>query len=139
METSHSLNPEQIDEFLSTLANQHCRFVLSYFRDSSEEVASVDDLATAVSRRDSVDKKHVAIQFHHSALPKLEDAGIIDYDARTNTARYRGHSELENWYNYIEDNELEINGGDKSWHKMSMMTSEMAQCGTYTPQTKTAR
>lgn len=47
MKTPQSLGPEQIDELLSTLANQHCRFVLEYFRDASEEVASVEDLTTA--------------------------------------------------------------------------------------------
>ena len=135
METPQSLRPEQIDDVLSTLANRHCRLVLSYFRDASEAVVSVDDLASAITRRDSMDREHVAIHLHHSALPKLADTGIIDYDTRTKTVRYHGHSELESGLDFISN----MGGGwDKTWGKTPMMTPEMMQCRIHTRQTKTA-
>lgn len=111
MSNTQSPSPEQTGQLLSTLSNQYCRFVLSYFSDASEEHASVDDLATALTRHVSVDKNRVAKQLHHSALPKLEDMGIVEYDARSNTVRYHGHSRLENWLEYISENELENMGG----------------------------
>ena len=107
MKNSQPLGSEQIDELLSTLANQHCRFVLEYFRDASEEVASVEDLTTAFIRKKLSGEKQTAIQFHHTALPKLEAVGIVEYDARSGAVRYRGHSQLEDWYDSIAEHEPE--------------------------------
>lgn len=111
METPQSLNPEQTDQLLFTLSNQHCRFVLSYFSDASEESATLDDLATALARHDHADENRVASQLHHSALPRLEDIGIVEYDARTHTVRYHGHSRVENWHEYISEDEFKFLGG----------------------------
>lgn len=97
MEIFQSLNFEQTDEPLSTLANRNCRFVRSYFRGASEDSASIDDLAAAVTRRDAADRNRTAIQLHHSTLPKLEEAGIVEYDVRTKTVHYHASgSELGN-------------------------------------------
>lgn len=91
-----SLNVNQgRDDLLSALTDQHCRFVIAYFRNVSADHASVDDVAAALARRDHADQTQVAIRLHHVALPKLDDVGFVDYDARTNTVRYHGHSELE--------------------------------------------
>lgn len=143
METSQSPTPEQTDQLLSTLSNQHCRSVLSYFSDTTEESASLDDLATALAHHDPADENQIAIQLHHTMLPRLENTGIVDYDARTTTVRYHGHSQLENWHEYISECEYENNFGEglwsKSWRRMSMMIPEMTQCGTNTHRTKTAR
>ena len=87
------MNPRG-DTLLSALANQQCRLVLSYFRDASEEHASLEDVATVLARRDHADETQVAIRLHHVALPKLDDVGLVDYDARTETVRYHDHSRL---------------------------------------------
>lgn len=99
-------NPRR-DELSSALANRYCRFVLSYFTDSSDEVASVADLSATIARTiDRPDRTSVTIQLHHAALPRLDDVGIVDYDARSETVRYRGHPRLEDWQPY--------NGKDRS-------------------------
>lgn len=110
MEISQSSTPEQTDQLLYTLSNQRCRSVLSYFSDATEESASLDDLATALPHHDPANENQFAIQLHHTILPRLEDTGIVDYDARTNTVRYLGHSRLENWRRYISSNKTEIMG-----------------------------
>lgn len=80
MDTSHSLSSERLDTLLSTLANQHCRFVGGYFRDESEEVASVEGITTAFIRENAGESERVAIQFQRTALPKLKEIGIVAYD-----------------------------------------------------------
>lgn len=90
----------EVDELLTVLANQQCRAIVGYFRDSSEDVASLDDLASHVRSEESGaadqrGKQSVTIRLHHATLPRLADAGIVDYDARSRTVRYRGHTLLE--------------------------------------------
>ena len=85
----------QWEDLLTTLADEHCRFVRSYFEDATEDHASVDDLATALARRTHADDTRVAVRLHHVALPKLDDVGVVDYDARTRTVRYHGHARLD--------------------------------------------
>ena len=88
-------DPTQKYELLSVLANQHCRFVVRYFRDASEDDASVEELSTTFVRENDGDEDQAALHLHHTALPKLSDVGVVDYDARSKTVRYHGHSELE--------------------------------------------
>ncbi|QLG27453.1 hypothetical protein HUG10_07770 [Halorarum halophilum] len=78
--------------FANTLGEM-CRFALSYFRDASAELDSGDAVATA--RRDNDGEPRASIRFHHIALPKLAAVGLVDYDERTKTVRYHGHSRLE--------------------------------------------
>ncbi|WP_425499278.1 DUF7344 domain-containing protein [Natronosalvus rutilus] len=92
---------------LSALANQHCRSVVAYFRNASEDHASVDDVVTALARRDHADETRITIRLHHIALPKLNDVGLVDYDARTRTIRYYGHSQLE----HAEESLIEYGSG----------------------------
>jgi len=47
--------------------------------------------ATDESRYDpEEDETDLSIYLHHAAFPKLAAAGYLDYDAKSNTARYRG-------------------------------------------------
>ncbi|MFC7213181.1 hypothetical protein ACFQO4_03690 [Saliphagus sp. GCM10025334] len=94
-ETDSSPMIPRRDTLLLALANRHSRFVIEYFKDAPEDHATVDDIATAFARRDHADETQVAIRLHHAALPKLDDAGLVDYDRRTKTVRYHGHSQLE--------------------------------------------
>lgn len=55
----------------------------------------MSDLAEAISERDQQDLQHVAARLHHSALPKLHEADVLEYDARSDSVRYRGRPELD--------------------------------------------
>lgn len=68
----------------------YCHTVLQYFRRHETAVATVDDLAAAIGAQQAEAERQVAIRLHHVTLPRVADAGPIDYDARSNTARYRG-------------------------------------------------
>lgn len=95
MAHQHSTHPDTIDKLLTLLANKYCRSTVTYFRDSSEDVASVEDIANEMSKKDQRGADRFGLQLHHSVLPRLVDAGVLTYDAKTNTVLYRGHAEPE--------------------------------------------
>ncbi|WP_425601115.1 DUF7344 domain-containing protein [Haloprofundus salinisoli] len=95
---------------LSALADYRCHSVIVYFRNASEDHASVDDIATVFARRDQADQTQIAIRLHHAVLPKLANVGLVDYDARTKMVRYRGHSQPEQ----VEESLSEFGSG-MSW------------------------
>lgn len=65
--------------------------VLGYFHSHSIEVATIDDLVSYIRAQDEprANDTQIATYLHHITLPRLADAGCIDYDTRSNTARYR--------------------------------------------------
>lgn len=90
---------ETVDRLLSALSNGCNRYVLDHFRQSAEDVASLQELAEhAASQgagRGGTDTDSVAAYLHHVGLPKLAETGVIDYDSRRKTVRYWGHRRLE--------------------------------------------
>lgn len=91
MEHATNDDPALRTERLDVSDPTYCRAVLQYFRSHPTEVATVDDLVAFVRDADQpdADETGIAIHLHHAALPRLADAGLVDYDARSNTARCR--------------------------------------------------
>lgn len=87
------------DKLLSALSIGYNRSVLAHLSQSGDDVASLPELAAAVAeRRDDAgqtDPEPIALYLHHAGLPKLAEAGVVDYDRRGNTVRYRGHPLLD--------------------------------------------
>lgn len=110
MTDSTPLSPAIGDETLSVLAHDDCRAVLHYFRRHSTDVTTVSDLTEFIcERQETEDRSGIEISLHHSALPRLADAGIVDYDAESNTARYRANSPVEEWLDHLaEHGELPV-------------------------------
>lgn len=85
------------EELHDVLASENRRMVLQFFRERGDEVATLDELAGHVTARgggvDDPDRAKTVL--HHAALPKLANVGAIEYDPRTGTSRYRGHTRLE--------------------------------------------
>ena len=55
----------------------------------------------------SIDWKREAVLLHHKTLPKLADAGILEYDPRQHDVRYTGHDGLESLLDQIHADESE--------------------------------
>lgn len=78
------------------LAHRHRRAILRHLADTNGTV-SFDQLAEALL----ADAKGVGslneaqIQLHHVHLPKIQQAGLIDYDAPDDTVRYVGNELVE--------------------------------------------
>lgn len=90
------------DEILPLLANRDCRDILVYFQNSPDNTASLQDITDKIcSQREISEPQNIKIQLHHSALPKLADAGVIDYDTKSNFVRYQSTPDLERILNSV--------------------------------------
>jgi len=85
------------DELFRALANDRRRLVLRQLATTDGDVASVDDLVDEIVARADlpVDRERVAVALHHGALPHLDEAGLVEYDARSRTVRYRETPQVE--------------------------------------------
>jgi len=79
-------------DYFEVFTPEYCQAVFQYFEQQSSETATVTDLAAHISEqhRSDEDATTIAISLHHATLPKLADAGFLEYDPRSNTARYSG-------------------------------------------------
>lgn len=84
-----------IDDLLAALSDPERRLTLAVLRSRDADAVELEELATAVADRldradgDGPDAEDVALRLHHHGLPKLADAGVVDYDPRTETVRSR--------------------------------------------------
>lgn len=82
-----------IDATLEILAQRERRYILSYVVDSSEKVASIDELVEHIvqaetERTDEVPNRDcLESSLYHTHLPQLTDAGLLEYDSRSQQLR----------------------------------------------------
>ena len=92
-----------IDDVFELLSNHCRRRVCLFLRRAGVEVATLQDLVDALApNAGDEERERLAINLHHRHLPKLDDAGIVDYDPRSNTARYWGQPTVEKWAEHVE-------------------------------------
>lgn len=87
-----------IDQVIDALGDPRRRQVIGYLHGSGEENFHFDDIAQRIIPRETEsDPAHVRIDLHHRQFPKLEEAGLIEYDARHGDVRYRGlpHDDID--------------------------------------------
>lgn len=103
--------PMSPDGILTALADQHRRAVLGSLMEASEKTLEYDTLVDRVAEvvqdedmvRPSDDHgQRVRNALHHTHLPKLEDAGIIDYRAETAHVQYVGGELEQNLLSLVE-------------------------------------
>lgn len=69
-------------------ANERCRRIVEWFRTTGEETATVRELTTALTPEDG-ERERTQVHLYHNVLPKLEDAGLLEYDWRSGDVRVR--------------------------------------------------
>lgn len=101
-----------LDVVFDVLANQRRRFVLYHLHDSTDGIATIDEIAAYVASLEESDAEpaehrlHVVTSLQHMHLPKLEDAGVVEYDQRSETVRYWRQPSLEEWLEHAFHKEL---------------------------------
>ena len=95
------------DELFRALADDFRRLVLRHLVTAPDDVAAVDDLVDAIVTRTDlpVDRDRVAVALHHGALPHLDEAGLVEYDARSRNVRYRETPRVERALELVGDAE----------------------------------
>lgn len=85
-------NSERLDQLLALLADERRRRIIRYFQTAERDVASVETLVDyAIEQTEArTTRGQVELMLHHTTLPKMAEAGLIEYDASTGTVRYCG-------------------------------------------------
>lgn len=85
-----------LDRVLEALSRECDRCILYTLMEN--EVVELDDVIDEVLERESGEpattasddvRREIRAKLHHQRLPKLEDLGIVEYDHRNGSVRYR--------------------------------------------------
>lgn len=101
--------PLSLDAMLDILANRPRRDLLTFLQEQPEESAAFEEVTnyilTQMSRELGKQPNHddVQVELQHHHLPKLADAGVIEYDIRSQTIRYRENEPLEELHDRIKE------------------------------------
>lgn len=114
---------DRIDAICELLGDSRRRHLLDYLVGTDGEVFELADAVIAVREREMAETKtetesemetsdqpsreEVRTTLHHSHLPRLADAEVLDYDTRHGTIRFPGHGEVEEWLEHARSRELE--------------------------------
>lgn len=104
-----------LDVALSMAANDQRRAILRYLLEADDDLVSIDDLVHEVAGNgaDSRQSAHstpqqVQVSVQHTHLPKLAEAGIVEYDTRSDTVRYYSDAGIERLVRFLSE-QMEIN------------------------------
>lgn len=102
-----SIEGSELNDILRLLADQQCRYVLYCFFERDADDLTYEEVVDYLAEHmpDADDIEDMKIRLHHSTLPKLKEAGLTDYDSRTETIRYEGEDEVDMvlaWLNEME-------------------------------------
>lgn len=88
---------EELDVVHDVLACTYRRQAMKHLIAAEDGVAVVAELVEDIVGHDEAteDRRSAAIKLHHVTLPKLAAYGFIEYDARSQTVRYREAPVLE--------------------------------------------
>ena len=117
-----------LDLVFDLLSNSRRRYALYYLNEQPDGVATVENLTEKVidferaiesddadadstanggSGPSSTDRRSgVQLELQHTHLPKLEDAGVLEHDRRSETVRYWSQPSLEEWLEHAHHKEI---------------------------------
>lgn len=103
MASQLDLRPERKDELLTIIADGRRRAILTALQDANDGVATVQELTDHIDKQDHGGPQVTPVRLVHSDLPRLEEAGVVDFDQRSKTARYQGSTDLERILEFVEN------------------------------------
>lgn len=93
---------------LELVADERCRAILTQLRESENRTVEFDALVTYIAsenpppeRGSSPYTEPVLLDLYHNRLPKLDAAGIIEYDERSENVRYRPDERVEKLHRFV--------------------------------------
>jgi len=91
-------SPLDRDAVVQLLAPRRRRELLRCLQDHPDEAVDLPTLASAVSERcpgEGAMGTRMEIRLHHSDLPKLDEAGLVEYDRFDSRVAYDRHEGVE--------------------------------------------
>jgi len=83
----------ELDESLNLMSNENVRNISYILRETDENQISKQELTEEMLERGAIEEETIEnfeISMHHNYLPRLEEAGLIDYNDRESTVEYNG-------------------------------------------------
>lgn len=116
--TSITSNPtitDSLDIVFDLLSDVRRRYLLYYLVTMDGDVTDRDAAVNAVYEYEAANAgtddcptpENIQIEFHHTHLPRLEDAGLVEYDHRHSTIRFTGNPVFDELVEYAHDKELD--------------------------------
>lgn len=96
--------PVDYDTMFEVLADKRRRLVLHHL--AEDQSAELDELVDSVCDSVESDPPDVSAALHHNHLPRLDDAGILEYDSRSGSVRYYEHEPLEGILDWVAPEDL---------------------------------
>lgn len=97
------------DVALRLLAEQRRRKVLRFLANNGEKPVPLDNLAAKITDGESTGNEEemdsydsVVTSLYHSHLPKLQEAGLVEFDRQDSTVRYRRHEDVEGLLDHVD-------------------------------------
>ncbi|OYR56775.1 DUF7344 domain-containing protein [Halorubrum halodurans] len=104
------------DEIFEVLCNERRRYVLRYLRESSADRLQIGDMVETIAAWENdkpvvdveyADRKRVYTALRQTHLPKLDEAGVIEYDSRRGEFRPTdGMADVELYLDYVPEDEI---------------------------------
>lgn len=99
---------KRLNALFRALSSEHRRQVLRYFQTAKDEVATIDGLIDHIIEEGEggPTRDQLELTFHHVTLPKLADLGVIEYDNRSGSVRYREPPVVERVLTVVTESDL---------------------------------
>lgn len=101
--SSRLTDADRLDAYLGLLADTDRRQLIVQLQAHPRDSITLQELTTQLTTT-TAERDRLRLCLHHIHLPKLAEAGILDYDSITNTIEYHGDPELEFLLDTIERN-----------------------------------
>ncbi|KDE58764.1 hypothetical protein EL22_02645 [Halostagnicola sp. A56] len=101
-----------LDLVFNLLSVRRRRYALYYLTEQTDGITTFDKLVDDILAREADSenreehKQQIQTSLQHVHLPRLEDAGILEYDARSDTVRYWQQPTLEEWLEHARHKEF---------------------------------
>lgn len=100
-----------LNAILELLAHHDRRLILRFLSEAPDHTATVDELVNHLIEEETEQtgkrpgRDQLKMQLHHTHLPKLTEAGVVEYDTRSQELRYWRHERLEDILEYLQSHE----------------------------------
>ncbi|WP_224332585.1 DUF7344 domain-containing protein [Haloprofundus halobius] len=110
----HAEVTADLDTIFDLLRVARVRYALYYLYGMNGDVTRTEDVVEAVREYEAAGtetdepptREQVSVDVHHSKLPRLDEAGLVDYDVRQNEIRFYRSASLEEWLEHARHMEF---------------------------------